>query len=60
MRIDVTVADGCNRDDKEVEHVVELVLELWHDIIFCRNLLISELELLFELIYLHDVLVFDS
>ena len=60
MRIDVTVADGCNRDDKEVEHVVELVLELWHNIIFCWHLLISELELLFELVYLHDVLVFDS
>ena len=60
MRIDVTVANGSNSDDQEVEHVVELILELWHQLILCRYLLISELIQLFELVNLHYVLIFDS
>jgi len=39
---------------------VELILELWYQLILCRHLLISELVLLLDLIDLHDVLIFDG
>ena len=57
--VDVSVADGCDSDDQEIEHIVELVGLVWDHTILLRRFFFGRVLLFYDIDFL-DVNVFNS